>query len=281
MPVLCSTTLLDAEPSAVAGLLRDTEVAVAACARAGHRFAATNRLLSPGDEMRLTARLLPGVRLPSTMLVTEISPAGMTSVLVRGPLRALRHTNTLAAAAAGTLLIDELCWTTPGGAVADVVLVRRLVRRLLATRAEVLTERVTALATAAVVVATALVRDGTVLAARRSYPPELAGRWELPGGRVEPGETEAEAVIRECHEELGTSVRPLGRLGTDLPIAIGSLRVHHAELLPGAGEPQALEHTALRWVGPGELPDLDWVDTDRAVLADLVRVLTDRRRRSA
>ncbi len=273
MPVLRSTTLLDAEPSAVAGLLRDTEVAVAACARAGHRFAATNRLLSPGDEMRLTARLLPGVRLPSTMLVTEISPAGMTSVLVRGPLRALRHTNTLAAAAAGTLLIDELCWTTPGGAVADVVLVRRLVRRLLATRAEVLTERVTALATAAVVVATALVRDGTVLAARRSYPPELAGRWELPGGRVEPGETEAEAVVRECREELGTSVVPGRRLGPDLPIRAGVLRVHTAVPAAGAEDPRALEHSALRWVTAPELGTVGWLDADRAVVHDLAGLL--------
>ena len=124
-----------------------------------------------------------------------------------------------------------------------------------------------------IVVATALVRDGRVLAARRTRPPELAGRWELPGGGVEAGESEPDAVARECHEELGARVRATGRLGPDLPIAVGLLRVHLAELLPGSPEPVALEHSALRWVGAAELHGLDWVDADRAVLPDLSAVL--------
>nr|WP_028929013.1 NUDIX domain-containing protein [Pseudonocardia asaccharolytica] len=130
---------------------------------------------------------------------------------------------------------------------------------------------------APVVVATALVRDGRVLAAQRSRPAALAGRWELPGGRVEPGESEADAVVRECREELGTIVRPDGRLGTDLPIEAGVLRVHRATPVPGAPEPRPLEHRDVRWVEPHELADLDWVDADRAVLGDLAAELLSQR----
>jgi 8-oxo-dGTP diphosphatase len=64
-----------------------------------------------------------------------------------------------------------------------------------------------------------------------------------------------------------------GRLGTDLPIDAGVLRVHVAELPPGAPEPRALDHAAVRWVGAAELDELDWVDADRAVLADLLALL--------
>ncbi|WP_308258895.1 NUDIX domain-containing protein [Pseudonocardia sp. H11422] len=278
MPVLCSTTLIDAPPRTVAGLLRDSEVAAEALARDGHRFTAPARLLAPGDEVRLGTRMFPGVRLPVTTRITAISLSGMTSVLARGPVRDLVHTVTLTPTATGTRLLDELMWTAPWGSlgrIGDVLLLRRLVRRLLAARAEVLAERAAALAGASVVVATALVRDGRLLAAQRSYPPELAGQWELPGGRVEPGESEPDAVQRECREELGTEVRAVGRLGTDLPIAPGVLRVHRAEPAPGAAEPQPLEHSALRWVEARELAGLDWVAADRAVVADLIEMLTE------
>jgi 8-oxo-dGTP diphosphatase len=171
---------------------------------------------------------------------------------------------------------DELSWTTPFGALgrlADRVLVRRLVCGVLAARRELLQGRAAAVGAAPAVVAAALIRDGRVLAAQRTRPPELAGRWELPGGRVEPGEDERAAVVRELREELGTEVEPGERIGTDLPIAIGTLRVYRARLVPGAAEPVAREHAALRWVSPAELPGLAWVDADRAVVADLDRVL--------
>ena len=56
------------------------------------------------------------------------------------------------------------------------------------------------------VVGAAVVRHGRVLATRRTHPPEAAGRWELPGGKVEPGEGPADAVVREVREELGCEV---------------------------------------------------------------------------
>jgi len=63
------------------------------------------------------------------------------------------------------------------------------------------------------------------------------------------------------------------RLGTDLPIGAGVLRVYLAELAPHAPPPRPLEHAELRWVGPAELADVDWVDADRAVVHDLAALL--------
>ena len=276
MPVLRSTVLIDAPQRTVAGLLRDAEVSEEAMRRCGHRFAAVSRLVCLGETVRFGVRVAPGVRIPLSTRITAVSPAGIESVLVAGPLRALTHRATLTATAAGTLVLDEVEWTTPlgrFGRFGDVLFGRRLVLRLLAARSEALAERAAEVTGWPVVVATALLRDGLLLIAQRTRPPALAGRWELPGGRVEPGETEPDAVVRECREELATAVRVTGRLGTDLPIDAGVLRVHTAELDAAAPDPQALEHAAVRWVGPDELAEVDWVDADRAVLTDLAALL--------
>ena len=276
MPVLRSTVLIDAPPRTVAGLLRDSDVAAVALRCCGHRLTAPARLLAPDDAIRVGTRIAAGVRVPVRTRIEAVSPAGMTSTLAAGALRELTHTVTLTPTGAGTLVLDELRWTSPLGwlgRVADVVLLRRLMLRILAARSEVLVERAEELLAAPVVVATALLRDGALLIAQRTRPPALAGRWELPGGRVEPGESESDAVVRECREELGTAVRVAGRLGTDLPIDAGVLRVHTAELDTAAPEPQALEHAAVRWVVPDELAGVDWADADRAVVTDLVALL--------
>jgi 8-oxo-dGTP diphosphatase len=128
-----------------------------------------------------------------------------------------------------------------------------------------------------VVVATAVIRDGAVLAAQRSYPAEVAGRWELPGGRVEPGESEPDAVVRECREELAATVVAGARIGADVPVRDGMvLRLWSAGLAPGSAEPVAAEHLALRWTSAAQLGDLDWLDTDRALLPALARELAGR-----
>lgn len=123
-----------------------------------------------------------------------------------------------------------------------------------------------------IVVAGALIRDATLLVAQRNRPPELAGRWELPGGKVAPGETEPDALVRELSEELGVDVAVVERLGEDITVnAATTLRAYRVRLL--GGEPRAHDHQALRWVTADELPDVDWVPADRAWLADLARAL--------
>ncbi len=123
-----------------------------------------------------------------------------------------------------------------------------------------------------IVVAGALICDGALLVAQRARPPELAGLWELPGGKVGAGETDAEALARELHEELGVSVAVGQRLGVDVPLAATmTLRAYRVTLTGGTVHPH--DHRALRWVRSTELSDLPWVPADTAWLPDLTAAL--------
>ncbi|MFF9621657.1 (deoxy)nucleoside triphosphate pyrophosphohydrolase [Streptomyces griseosporeus] len=115
-----------------------------------------------------------------------------------------------------------------------------------------------------VVVGAALLDGGRLLAARRSAPPELAGRWELPGGKVEPGEHPETALTRELHEELGVAAEPLARVPGEWPLKPPYvLQVWTARLRPDSARPQPLQdHDELRWLTPGELWDVPWLDQD-------------------
>jgi 8-oxo-dGTP diphosphatase len=120
----------------------------------------------------------------------------------------------------------------------------------------------------AAVVGAAIIRDGRVLAARRTTPAEAAGRWELPGGKVEAGETPGDALVREIAEELGCAVEVTGWL----PGAVGIgdrhvLTVALARLVDG--EPHPHEHDQVRWLAADELGYVDWLEPDRPFLAHL------------
>ncbi|MGH3812066.1 MAG: (deoxy)nucleoside triphosphate pyrophosphohydrolase [Pseudonocardiaceae bacterium] len=124
------------------------------------------------------------------------------------------------------------------------------------------------------VVAAAVLHEGRVLAQQRAHPPATAGRWELPGGRVERAESVPDALVRECREELAVEVVPGEQLGPDVPLAGGYLlRAHAARLADPAAQPIPVEHAALKWVDATELSSLDWLDADRSVLPDLEALL--------
>jgi 8-oxo-dGTP diphosphatase len=125
-----------------------------------------------------------------------------------------------------------------------------------------------------VIVAAVIVTDGRVLGCERSAPPEAAGKWEFPGGKVEAGETDAEALVRECREELGVRVEVGERVGPDVPLAHGRavLRVYVVRLLDG-DVPRALEHTAMRWLAADELDTVPWLPADRPIVAELPALL--------
>ena len=122
------------------------------------------------------------------------------------------------------------------------------------------------------VVVGAVLRDagGRVLAARRERP---AG-WELPGGKVEPGETEPAALVRELREELGVTVEVGDRIGPDVPIG-SELLLRGWTAALADGEPTALEHAELRWLAPDELDTVAWLPADRPIVASLSRLRTD------
>jgi 8-oxo-dGTP diphosphatase len=121
-----------------------------------------------------------------------------------------------------------------------------------------------------IIVGAAIVQNGRVLACARAAPPEVAGRWEFPGGKVEEGETELEALVRECVEELGVRVRVGERVGGDVPLAHGRavLKVYLAQLVDG-DRPQRLEHAELRWLAAHELDSVDWLPADAPIVAAL------------
>jgi len=123
-----------------------------------------------------------------------------------------------------------------------------------------------------VVVGAAIVRDGRVLAARRTAPASAAGRWEFPGGKVEPGETEAESLVREIAEELGVRVSVGAWLAGEQPIGDRYL-LRVALAWAEEGEPTPTEHDLVRWLTGDELDDVDWLESDRPFLHELAGLL--------
>ena len=120
-----------------------------------------------------------------------------------------------------------------------------------------------------VIVGAAIIRSGRVLACARMEPPEVAGRFEFPGGKVEPGESEIDALERECAEELAITIKVGDRLGEDVSLARGRaiLRIYLADLV--TGEPQPLEHGDLRWLAADELDTVSWLPADEPIVAAL------------
>jgi 8-oxo-dGTP diphosphatase len=113
------------------------------------------------------------------------------------------------------------------------------------------------------VMGAAIVHGGRVLAARRTSPPELAGGWEFPGGKVEEGEDPVAAVVREVAEELGCTIEVTGTLAGEVPIRPGyALRVAVAGLADGEPVPVEAQHDAVRWLGPDELDEVAWLAPD-------------------
>jgi 8-oxo-dGTP diphosphatase len=115
------------------------------------------------------------------------------------------------------------------------------------------------------VVGAALLREGCVLASRRTGPPHLAGFWEFPGGKVEDGESDEQALRRELREELGCEAVVGARLGHDLLIGeTAVMRVYLATLV--SGEPQLVDHDAHRWLAAHELHEVPWIPVDAPLL---------------
>ena len=125
-----------------------------------------------------------------------------------------------------------------------------------------------------VVAAGVLIEGGRVLLTQRRSGTHLAGAWEFPGGKVDPGEDPREALRRELAEELGcdASVGPLLlRHAHRYPEHEVDLSFYACQLPPGA-EPAAIGVAELAWARIGTLATYDFLEADRAVLAEIERL---------
>jgi 8-oxo-dGTP diphosphatase len=111
---------------------------------------------------------------------------------------------------------------------------------------------------------------GRVLIAERPRGKHMAGRWEFPGGKVGPRESEREALARELHEELGitvTAAHPRMRLrhvyaDREVELSLWIITAYR-------GEPQPLDGQRLKWVAPAALPAEDILEADRGFVEAL------------
>ena len=128
-----------------------------------------------------------------------------------------------------------------------------------------------------IVAACALVdADSRVLIAQRPEDKAMPGLWEFPGGKLEPGETPEQAIIRELHEELRIETKT----ACLAPLTFASHAYDDFHLLMPLfvcrrywGTPVAVEHQALKWVRPAKLRDYPMPDADLPLIAHLTDLL--------
>ena len=118
------------------------------------------------------------------------------------------------------------------------------------------------------VVGAVIRRNGAILCAQRGPGGSLAGMWEFPGGKIEPGETPKEALEREIVEELECRVT-VGEMVTttthEYDFGVVSLTTFYCELVDGI--PALTEHAAVVWLDPSELHTLQWAPADVPAVA--------------
>ena len=128
------------------------------------------------------------------------------------------------------------------------------------------------------VVACALIdRDGRVLIAQRPEGKGMAGLWECPGGKIEPGERPEQTLIRELHEELGIHVKE----ACLAPLTFASYPYDDFHLLMPLyvcrrweGLVDAREHKALKWVRPQALREYPMPPADEPLIPALIELLS-------
>lgn len=116
------------------------------------------------------------------------------------------------------------------------------------------------------VAAAIIKRDNRILATQRGYG-ELVGGWEFPGGKIEPGETPEEALVREIHEELEARVEVDSLVAViDYDYEDFHLHMHCFLCHVASGQLELHEHMAARWLDAASLDSVAWLPADEAVI---------------
>ena len=120
------------------------------------------------------------------------------------------------------------------------------------------------------VVAAIIHEDGKILATQRGSG-DFAGMWEFPGGKIEPGETPEQALVREIQEELEVEIVPEEFLVTvEHTYPTFHLTMHCFMASTASGAPiHLLEHSAAKWTSPAELDSVNWLPADVKVVEAL------------
>lgn len=120
------------------------------------------------------------------------------------------------------------------------------------------------------VAAAVIVRNGLVMAARKRAGLHLAGCWEFPGGKIEPGETAEQCLCRELREEFGIGCE-IGAFLGESTHAYGQQVIHLFGYFTThlAGSFRLTDHDAILWLPPPELPALRWAPADIPLVAAL------------
>ena len=124
------------------------------------------------------------------------------------------------------------------------------------------------------VVAALVVENGKFMICQRPQNKARGLLWEFVGGKVEPGETKAQALVRECREELGVTVVPgdvfmeVDHVYPDITIHLTLFRARIA-----AGRPQTLEHADIRFIAPEEIPQYAFCPADASILEQIKKGL--------
>lgn len=117
-------------------------------------------------------------------------------------------------------------------------------------------------------------RDGKVLAVQRGEHMSLANKWEFPGGKMEPGETYRECLMRELQEELVVDVEILEELAyCDQHYPERTIRLIPFICTLKKGEPILMEHNDLAWMEPQDILTLDWAPADLKVIDNYLKFI--------
>lgn len=117
--------------------------------------------------------------------------------------------------------------------------------------------------------------NNCIFIARRNPTGDMGGRWEFPGGKLEQGESDEQAVIREMKEEFGIDVSVGEKIAEGTFMHRGNTCLLHAYriMLPHDGRTERFmltEHTGYDWVEPDVIPSLDFVDSDLFIYPQVV-----------